>query len=166
MRKVCRNCDRLKSHTEFYPDGAKNDGIRCYCKECDNELRAARGYKNRPTSPTVLASRAEKRAERARKRAEKASSGVYFLLCMPTGDIYYGSTKSLGRRRIEHFSKIRNHIHGNRKIRELSQQYGVEDFKFEIIRVCNMEESERLEKILIKANPGCCNWAHKRRANG
>lgn len=81
--------------------------------------------------------------------------GLYRLVCVPTGDIYYGSSTRLRQCEINHYSLIRQRDHENPKIRRLSQTYGGDDFKFEILAYCVAEDLLCFERVLIEELPNC-----------
>lgn len=75
-------------------------------------------------------------------------SGIYRIYSIATGESYYGSSKNLRRRFIEHKFTWRNNK-GNHKIRSLLKLYGIDNFKCEILEYCNPEEFEQKEKDYI-----------------
>jgi len=79
------------------------------------------------------------------------NSGIYRILSIATGESYYGSSKNLSRRLIEHKYKWRNN-RGNHKIRELLKIYGIDNFKFEILEFCSPDKFNEKEKIYIESD--------------
>lgn len=76
-------------------------------------------------------------------------SGIYRIFSIATGESYYGSSRNINRRFIEHRSLWKNDK-GNHKIRCLLKQYGSGNLKFEILEECLPLEFERKEREYIE----------------
>lgn len=95
--------------------------------------------------------------EKHRKYYNSQWGGLYRLVCVPTGEVYFGSTTKLSHRFSNSYKHLRNKDHPNPRIRELSKSYSPDDFKFEIIIYCDSREEGLLyEQLLIDRFP-CCN---------
>jgi hypothetical protein len=98
----------------------------------------------------------EKVADQRREYAAAQPGGVYRLTCIPTGDVYFGSTGNLQNRRRQHFHNLRKGDHQNPRMRELSKFYSEDDFRFQTLILCDPEEALYYEQKLIELKP-CCN---------
>ena len=47
--KYCKKCDSIKKNTEFYKDKRTKNGLRCYCKLCENKMNSDNEFKYRLT---------------------------------------------------------------------------------------------------------------------
>lgn len=82
--------------------------------------------------------------------------GIYRIYSMATEESYYGSTRKFSARFAEHRSSwVRGR--GNKKIRNLLDKYGINNFKFEILEQCPKEEFENKEKQYIDRDPKSLN---------
>ena len=45
--KQCTRCKRRKKESEFYKQPSRKDGLRCWCKKCENEYERKRYRKGR-----------------------------------------------------------------------------------------------------------------------
>ena len=60
-------------------------------------------------------------------------SGIYRILCAPSGKAYIGSSKNIVARWAAHRSKLRLNKHGNPHLQYAWNMYGAEAFIFEIV---------------------------------
>lgn len=83
------------------------------------------------------------------------SMGIYKITNTVTLDFYIGSSENLKRRKITHFSLMKNGAHRVNKINEHVKIYGVDCFKFEVLDICfNKNRLKLIESIYIKVlNP-------------
>lgn len=70
--------------------------------------------------------------------------GVYQIRNTETGKVYVGSSKGLGRRKVQHFSDLRCGRHASPKLQCSFDKHGEDKFVFEIIELC--KEEERISK--------------------
>lgn|SRR5258708_2557122 len=63
------------------------------------------------------------------------SSGIYKIICTPTGKIYIGSAINLRNRWNEHLKGLRHNAHGNSKLQRAWNKYGEEAFVFEVLEL-------------------------------
>ena len=75
-------------------------------------------------------------------------SGIYRIYSQATGESYYGSSRNIKRRFVEHRS-LWKRGGGNHKIRSLIKLYGVSNLKLEIIEECSPDEFEIKERNYI-----------------
>ena len=80
------------------------------------------------------------------------SSGIYCITNSKTGKKYIGQTNNLAKRKVQHLSALRTHVHDNR----LMQQDWDDDadaekhFKFEIIEKCPQCKMNERENYWIQ----------------
>jgi group I intron endonuclease len=83
-------------------------------------------------------------------------SGIYMIQNLVNHKIYVGSTKNLMRRRCDHLGKLRKNIHTNQHLQSAFNQYGEDNFLFEVLEY--VEDVNLLlarEKIWFEAT-SCC----------
>lgn len=83
-------------------------------------------------------------------------SGIYRIYSIATSESYYGSSKNIHRRFIEHKYKLRKNKL-NHKMLDLLQKHGIDNFKFEILEHCLPETFEQKEKEYIAKDPQTLN---------
>lgn len=77
-------------------------------------------------------------------------SRVYKIVNLVNKKVYIGSTKrSFYNRKRSHFLKLKNNIHYNTHLQNAINKYGIENFIFEIITICNPEYTILLENFFI-----------------
>lgn len=64
-------------------------------------------------------------------------SGIYKIINLTNNKIYIGSSKSLNKRKVEHFSRLRVNAHSNKKLQRSFNKYGEQNFKFETLEFNN-----------------------------
>ena len=67
----------------------------------------------------------------------KNVSGVYKITCLHTGNIYIGSSFNIKKRRKEHRGHLNRNTHHSRYLQNSWNKYGAENFKFEILIICD-----------------------------
>lgn len=77
------------------------------------------------------------------------NSGIYKIINLINNKIYIGSAINLKRREYEHFRMLEKNIHYNDYLQRSYNKYKQENFKFEIITLCNKEELINLEQYYI-----------------
>lgn len=65
----------------------------------------------------------------------KNKSGIYKIICKPTGKIYIGSAVNLGKRKSSHFETLTKGTHKNKHLQSAFKKYGISNFVFEIIEI-------------------------------
>lgn len=83
----------------------------------------------------------------------KKVSGVYKITCLKNGMIYIGSSKNVKTRISNHKYSLRNNLHHNFYLQEDYNIYGLENFKFEILKTCENNYLELEQKYLDKLKP-------------
>jgi len=133
--------------------GAVNSEQR---KECNREYYAANRERIAERVRKYRAYNREKVAEQRRGYYSIQPGGVYRLTCVPTGDVYFGSTGNLQSRRNHHIHRLRKGDHENPTIRELSKTHSPDDFEFQTLLYCSEDERLYFEQRMMETRP-CCN---------
>src|ERR1700730_6768615 len=83
------------------------------------------------------------------------ASGIYRIICVPTGKMYIGSAVNLRIRHKNHFNTLRNNQHKNPKLRRAYAKYGPDAFVFEILELVLVTEmlTAREQYWITKLNP-------------
>ena len=63
------------------------------------------------------------------------TSGVYQILCIPTGKVYIGSSEDLARRWSNHCTLLRGNRHDNKHLQFAWNKYGESAFEFTVIEL-------------------------------
>lgn len=82
------------------------------------------------------------------------SSGVYQILCEPTGKIYIGSAVNLRERWRNHVSGLRRGVHRNAHLQNAWEKYGEANFEFSILEFVKRDDLLRAEQGWIDET-GC-----------
>lgn len=78
------------------------------------------------------------------------ASGVYKIVCKPTGQLYIGSAaKTFRQRRDRHFTDLRNNKHHSFRLQAAWNEYGEEAFVFHPMLVCRPEDAVMYEQALL-----------------
>ena len=83
------------------------------------------------------------------------SSGIYKIQSTINPErCYIGSAININNRWKHHISELKLNKHGNKKLQNHINKYGIDDLEFNIVENCNKEELIRREQIFInKLNP-------------
>lgn len=76
-------------------------------------------------------------------------SGVYQILCVPTGKIYIGSAVNLRQRWSHHWSKLRRGEHHNVHLQNAWNIYDEADFEFSVLEIVIEAELLSIEQKWI-----------------
>ena len=76
-------------------------------------------------------------------------SGIYKITCIINNRVYIGSSKDISRRIGEHKSELRLNKHHNRLLQEDYNLYGMDNFKFETVCLCDMQDLLNIEQQVI-----------------
>ena len=87
---------------------------------------------------------------------EELKSGIYKITCLKNGRVYIGQAKNIQSRWTEHKTRLDGNYHINKHLQSAWNKYGKENFKFEIIELCNYEElnEKEISYIAIAKNNG------------
>lgn len=69
----------------------------------------------------------------------KKASGIYCIKNKINHKIYVGKTKNLYGRKYQHIEKLKNGKHVNKHLQFAFNKYGIENFVFEVIEFCELE---------------------------
>ena len=84
------------------------------------------------------------------------SSGVYRILCKPTGKFYIGGTMSLKARWNLHRQRLRQREHHNIYLQQAWHKYGEESFEFSVLELVEAAALLQAEQAWIDKT-GCTN---------
>lgn len=76
-------------------------------------------------------------------------SGIYKITCLIDGRCYIGQSVNVFVRLKQHKSNLKSNRHENKYLQGLYNQFGANNFTYELIEECSIEEldeRERLEK--------------------
>lgn len=82
-------------------------------------------------------------------------SGVYLITNHITNKVYVGSSNNLGRRKIDHFSRLKMQNHANIHLQYSYNRYGRGAFSWEILEYCTEEELLNVEQYYIDLYESC-----------
>lgn len=80
------------------------------------------------------------------------TSGIYSITNNVNGKIYIGQTNDLNRREREHFSYLRGNKHSNEHLQSAWNKYGEQNFTFNILKECPIENLDNWERWYISLN--------------
>lgn len=75
--------------------------------------------------------------------------GIYKITCIPNNKIYIGSSKNIKKRFFNHISSLKHGKHENAYLQHAFNKYGIDNFKFEVIEECLLEELIQREQYWI-----------------
>lgn len=70
---------------------------------------------------------------------EFKNEGVYCLINEQNNRMYIGSSMNLGNRKTKHFSLLKHNKHQNHLLQADVNQFGIESFKFKILKYCKTQ---------------------------
>lgn len=79
--------------------------------------------------------------------------GVYYIVNIINGDKYVGSSVDLNKRYNQHKRLLRLNKHHSIKLQRATDKYGLENFVFVIIEICERNDLKMLEQKYIDNNP-------------
>lgn len=65
--------------------------------------------------------------------------GIYCIKNKLNSKLYIGKTKNLYRRKYQHFGELNNNKHKNSHLQNAVNKYGISNFIFEVIEICDLE---------------------------
>lgn len=83
------------------------------------------------------------------------TSGIYQILCVPTGKVYVGSAVNLYSRRHDHFKALRAGKHSNRHLQNAWVKYGESSFTFTVLELVDGSDLIATEQQWIDALHAC-----------
>lgn len=72
--------------------------------------------------------------------------GIYRISKIDTNFCYIGMSKQISRRWNEHFKSLKNKKHHCQALQKMYDKYGIESFRFEIVKICKESELGSLEQ--------------------
>lgn len=78
-------------------------------------------------------------------------SGVYQILCLPTGKTYVGSAKRFFQRWKAHLQGLKRGTHHSRRLQAAWLKYGAEAFEFSVLIICSASDAVLYEQIALDA---------------
>lgn len=75
--------------------------------------------------------------------------GIYQIRNLKNNKIYIGSAKDLKHRKYEHFRDLKSNTHHNKYLMYSFKLHGKENFIFEVIEFCSIEEKYKIEQYWI-----------------
>lgn len=76
-------------------------------------------------------------------------SGIYKITCRETGKIYVGGSVNMRSRFCVHKSDLKRGKHGNPHMKKMYEKYGVENFIFSVIEICEKGKIKEREQFWI-----------------
>ena len=83
------------------------------------------------------------------------ASGIYQILCVPTGKVYIGSSNDLNNRYRQHFVALKSGTHANTYLQRAYSRYGHDAFVFSILELVPIELLIEREQYWMDATQ-CC----------
>lgn len=77
-------------------------------------------------------------------------TGIYCITCIPTNEKYIGQSVAIKRRWATHKRELKEGIHYNKKLQSAYNQYGADNFQYEILESCSAEKLNEREQFYIK----------------
>lgn len=77
-------------------------------------------------------------------------SGIYKCTCLSNGRSYIGQTCSLFKRKNDHINRLKNNKHYNKHLQRAWNKYGEENFIWEVLEICPVEQLNEREKYWIE----------------
>jgi len=81
--------------------------------------------------------------------------GIYKITNLIDGKVYIGQTVNYNKRKKRHLSSLKNGNHHNEHLQRAFDKHGEDSFKIELIKKCNIEELDKLERYYIKELDAC-----------
>ena len=79
------------------------------------------------------------------------TSGIYQILCVPTGKIYIGSSGNVAKRWGVHCKRLRGHCHENSYLQNAWDKYGADAFTFTVLEITPIESLLEREQHWLDA---------------
>lgn len=75
--------------------------------------------------------------------------GIYSITCTKNGRKYIGQSRVLNKRKWQHFNELKHNKHHNKYLQNTYNKYSLDNFKFEVIEHCGVEELNEKEAYWI-----------------
>ncbi len=75
--------------------------------------------------------------------------GIYSITCTKNGRKYIGQSRVLNKRKWQHFNELKHNKHHNKYLQNTYNKYSLDNFKFEVIEHCEVEELNEKEAYWI-----------------
>lgn len=82
-------------------------------------------------------------------------SGIYKIVCLPTGKVYIGQSKDVRSRFKYHLYDLKRGKHGNPYFMRAYEKYGKNAFQFEVLEYCEIEKLDEREIYYIATYRSC-----------
>ena len=96
------------------------------------------------SEPTI-----EPMVREGREPDRKRQSGVYRIICVPTGKVYVGSANYLAQRKSDHRRTLIKGTHHNNHLQRAWDKYGKECFVYSILELCSPDVLAEREQYYI-----------------
>lgn len=77
-------------------------------------------------------------------------SGIYMIKNLINGRIYIGQSKHISERVKTHKKDLRNGYHHNEHLQNAYNKYGLDNFSFELVESCSIEDLDERERFWIE----------------
>jgi group I intron endonuclease len=77
------------------------------------------------------------------------NSGIYKIICLIDYKIYIGSAKNLDKRWRRHLNDLKSGKHINIHLQRAFNKYGIENFRFEILEICDYDSILQREQFYL-----------------
>lgn len=78
------------------------------------------------------------------------NSGIYSIFCISNSKYYIGQAIDIEKRIKAHINKLKSNTHHSPYLQNTFNMYGKDDFKFEVLEYCNIDELDVKEQYYIK----------------
>lgn len=76
-------------------------------------------------------------------------SGIYKIINLINNQVYIGSSCNLKHREYTHFNSLTKNKHFNKHLQRAANKYGIENFKFKIIKNCKEDNLLKIEQFYL-----------------
>lgn len=79
----------------------------------------------------------------------ESDSGIYQIINLKNGKRYVGKSKNLYRRKYQHLGELNSNKHNNKYLQNSYNKYGSNNFLFEVIEFCDINNLSNREYYWI-----------------
>jgi group I intron endonuclease len=83
------------------------------------------------------------------KRIYGEKSGIYYIYSKINNKIYIGQSKNIKKRWRGHKSDLRRNKHGNIFLQRIYNKYGLNNFIFKVLEICDLEKLSEREEYFV-----------------